>query len=49
MKRKRGGKVSKLQEKQIRFLRSLDCKAEVLTTPNQVDMFLERIQKDVKE
>lgn len=49
MKRKRGGKVSKLQEKQIRFLRSLDCKAEVLATPNQVDMFLERIQKGVKE
>lgn len=39
-----GGKASKLQENQIRFLRNLDCDVEILSTTEHIDKFLEKIQ-----
>lgn len=38
------GKPSKLQENQIRFLRNLDCDVEIISTVEQIDKFLEKIQ-----
>ncbi len=43
-KRPKGGRTSKLQERQIAFLQSLDCKAEVISTVDQIDNFLDRLQ-----
>lgn len=40
-----GGKPSKLQRNQIQFLRSIDCKAEILSTVEHIDAFLEKIQQ----
>ncbi len=45
MKRSKGGRPSKLQKAQIRFLRSLDCDCEVLSSLNQIDVFIEKIQQ----
>lgn len=38
------GRPSKLQENQIRFLRNLDCNVEIISTVEQIDKFLEKIQ-----
>lgn len=43
-KRPKGGRTSKLQERQIAFLQSLDCKVEVISTIDQIDNFLDRLQ-----
>ncbi len=40
-----GGKPSKLQRNQIQFLRNLDCKVGVVSTTQQIDGFLEKIQQ----
>ena len=45
MKRSKGGRISNLQKAQIRFLRSLDCNCEVLSSLNQIDAFIEKLQQ----
>ena len=45
MKRSKGGRISNLQKVQIRFLRSLDCNCEVLSSLNQIDAFIEKLQQ----
>ncbi len=39
-----GGKTTKLQEHQISFLKSLDCNVEVISTIEQIDKFIEKLQ-----
>lgn len=41
----KSARLSKLQECQIRFLRSLDCSVEVVRSESQVNEFLEELQK----
>ena len=44
-KRTKGGRISKLQERQIAFLQSLGCIVGVVSTIQQIEGFLEKIQQ----
>lgn len=43
--KRQNGRLSRLQENQIRFLKSLGCKTFVLWNIDEIDQIIEKIQK----
>ena len=43
--KRQGGRLSKLQEKQLNFLKSLGCRTFVLWSIDEIDQIIEKIQK----